>query len=126
MGVMRFSGGVDVAHIRKNSSSMARAFMEYQDWVSSSKPRSAGSKEAENSVTCAYPRGAVYAVWASVGVDGGMARGVPATMGVVACELPLSIGLLLLSGVGGNALWAPRGYLFFAPRGLPFFLGNLS
>ena len=68
----------------------------------------------------------MYAVWASVGVDRGMARGVPAASGVVERELPLSAGLLLLSGVGRNAPWAPRGYLFLAPSGLPFFFGSSS
>ena len=56
-----------------------------------------------------------------------MARVVAAAVvGIAVCELSLSIGRLLLSAQGGGAIGVPRGYLFFAPNGLPLFLATFS
>ena len=74
------------------------------------------------SVTGAYPVGYGYVGrgWGGVAADVGIQGAASGIIGVG--WLPLS-ELRELFGPGITALWAPHGCLFFAPGGLPFFLG---
>ena len=69
-----------------------------------------------------YSSGVRYVLTASGRTFGCRTKGCWASGGGD-CGLPLSTGLLSSVGVGGCGVKALRGCLFFAPLGLPFFLG---
>lgn len=58
----------------------------------------------------------------AAGVDGGVTSLVAATGDIRVCWLWLPSESRSPSGPGTYALWAPFGFLFFDPSGLPFFL----
>ena len=74
-----------------------------------------GSRVWENDVASAYPAGAA---------GGSVTEGSAAMLEVGANACWPSIELLPPSGADVFTPWAPRGFLFFAPKGLPLFLGS--